>query len=123
MDRKRFEDLAEQAVRQLPGIFRQKLENIAITVEDLPSDEVLAELKPRPRRSNLLGLYVGIPYNRRPSHQISGSLPDRIELYQRNIERICANDKEVREQIKQTIIHEVGHYFGLSEEDLGRLQM
>jgi predicted Zn-dependent protease with MMP-like domain len=121
LDRKKFEDLAEQAVNELPGVFREKLENIAITVEDRPSEDVLAELEPPPRKGDLLGLYVGIPYNRRPSHQISGRLPDHIELYQHNIERICADEAEIREQIKQTVIHEVGHYFGLDEEDLERL--
>ena len=122
MTRKKFEDIAGLAISELPEEFRQKLENIAVTIEDWPSDDILSSLDPKPRRNQLLGIYVGIPYNRRPPYPISGALPERIELYQRNIESICANDDAIREQIKETIIHEVGHYFGLSEDDLDRLQ-
>ena len=122
MDRQKFEDIAGQAISELPEEFRQKLENIAVTIEDYPSDDVLAGLKPRPRKDGLLGVYIGIPYNRRPPYPLSGTMPERIELYQKNIESICRNEEEVVFQIKETIIHEIGHYFGLSEDTLERLQ-
>ena len=122
MTRKKFEDIAGQAISELPEEFRQKLENIAVTIEDYPSGDILSSLDPKPRKDQLLGIYIGIPYNRRPPYPISGAMPERIELYQKNIESICVNDDEIREQIKETIIHEVGHYFGLSEDTLERLQ-
>jgi predicted Zn-dependent protease with MMP-like domain len=118
-----FEALVEQAMDELPGEFTQRLENISIAVEDYPSDEVLQSLKPRPLRESLLGVYIGVPYNRRPASPLSGKLPDRVELYQKNIESICRDDREVKEQIKKTFIHEIGHYFGFGEEDLRRLHL
>lgn len=122
MTRKKFEDIAGQAIAELPEEFRRKLENIAVTIEDYPSDNTLLSLDPKPRKHQLLGIYIGIPYNRRPPYPISGALPERVELYQKNIESICSNESEIRFQIKETIIHEIGHYFGLSEETLERLQ-
>jgi predicted Zn-dependent protease with MMP-like domain len=122
MDAKQFNFLVEQAIEGLPEAFKEKLENIAITVEDYPSPAVLRSFEERTGKHSLLGVYIGIPYNIRPAHQITGKLPDRIELYQKNIESICRTAQEVVEQVRATIIHEVGHYFGLSEEDLERLE-
>lgn len=117
-----FWKLVDRAVADLPEMFRQKLENISIAVEDYPSDEVLRSLRPRPPRHSLLGVYIGIPYTARPGFPVSGMMPDRIELYQRNIEGICRTREEVVEQVRQTIIHEIGHYFGLDEKTLRRLE-
>ena len=117
-----FEQLVDQALEELPEDFQQRMENISIVVEDYPSEHVLAELRPRPTRFNLLGVYIGVPYTQRPGHEILGKLPDRIELYQKNIESICGSDQEIVRQIRDTVIHEVGHYFGLDEATLRRLQ-
>lgn len=117
-----FEQLVDQALEELPEDFQQRMENISIVVEDYPSEHVLASLRPRPTKFNLLGVYIGVPYNRRPASQITGKLPDRIELYQKNIESICRSDREIVTQVRDTIIHEVGHYFGLDEDTLRRLQ-
>ena len=99
------------------------MENISIVVEDYPSEHVLAGLRPKPSKFNLLGVYIGVPYNRRPASQITGKLPDRIELYQKNIESICRSDREIVKQVRDTIIHEVGHYFGLDEATLRKLMI
>jgi predicted Zn-dependent protease with MMP-like domain len=117
-----FWELVDQAVADLPQMFRQKLENISIAVEDYPSDEVLGSLRPRPPRNGLLGVYIGVPYTARPGFPVTGMMPDRIELYQRNIEGVCRTREEVVEQVRQTIIHEIGHYFGLDERTLRRLE-
>ncbi|MRR51755.1 MAG: metallopeptidase family protein, partial [Rhodocyclaceae bacterium] len=77
---------------------------------------------PRPGRFDLLGVYIGVPITQRPGHEIMGKLPDRIELYQKNIEAICRSDREIVRQIRATVIHEVGHYFGLDEEALRALE-
>lgn len=117
-----FWELVDRAVADLPKMFRQKLENISIAVEDYPSDEVLRSLRPRPPRHGLLGVYIGVPYTARPGFPVTGMMPDRIELYQRNIEGICRTREEVVEQVRQTIIHEIGHYFGLDERTLRSLE-
>jgi predicted Zn-dependent protease with MMP-like domain len=109
MERKDFEALVAQALDGLPRRFREKLTNIAIIVEDLPPKE--AE-----REGLLLGLFHGIPRTERSV--FFSSPPDRIFLYQRNIEAVCATEAEVRRQIRATLLHEVGHYFGLSEDEL-----
>jgi predicted Zn-dependent protease with MMP-like domain len=112
MDRTRFEELVEQALDDLPEAFREKLTNVAIMVEDLPPEE--------PRRGGLLlGLFHGIP--RTEKSIFFSSPPDRIFLYQRNIEAVCRSEAEVRRQIRATLLHEVGHYFGLSEDELRHL--
>ena len=109
MDQQRFEELVAQALDDLPEAFREKLTNVAIIVEDLPPEE--------PKRGGLLlGLFHGVP--RTEKSVFSSTPPDRIFLYQRNIEAICHNDVEVRRQIRATLLHEVGHYFGLSEDEL-----
>jgi predicted Zn-dependent protease with MMP-like domain len=98
-----------QALHDLPRTFREKLTNVAIIVEDLPPKE--AET-----RGLLLGLFHGIP--RTEKSVFSSSPPDRISLYQRNIEAVCNGEAEVRRQIRATLLHEVGHYFGLKEDEL-----
>jgi predicted Zn-dependent protease with MMP-like domain len=109
MERRKFEALVAQALRSLPKAFREKLTNVAIIVEDLPPKEVESE-------GLLLGLFHGIP--RTEKSVFSSSPPDRIFIYQRNIEAVCTSEAEVRRQIRATLLHEVGHYFGLSEEEL-----
>ncbi len=108
MNRQRFEELVEQALERLPAAFRDRLTNIAIIVEDVPPRE--------PDGGLLLGLFHGIP--RTEKSVFFASPPDRIYLYQRNIEAVCKTDEEIRRQVRATLLHEVGHYFGLSEEEL-----
>jgi len=109
MDQSQFEELVAQALDDLPEAFREKLTNVAIIVEDLPPEGAK-------RGGLLLGLFHGIP--RTEKSVFSSSPPDRIFLYQRNIEAVCRNEAEVRRQIRVTLLHEVGHYFGLSENEL-----
>ena len=108
MERSKFEALVAQALDGLPKAFREKLTNVAILVEDRPSQE--------PDGGLLLGLFHGIP--RTEKSVFFSSPPDRIFLYQRNIEAVCASDAEVRREIRETLLHEVGHYFGLREDEL-----
>jgi len=109
MNQSKFEELVAQALDGLPEAFREKLTNVAIIVEDLPPKEAES-------RGLLLGLFHGIP--RTEKSVFSSSPPDRIFLYQRNIEAVCRSEAEVRRQIRDTLLHEVGHYFGLSEDEL-----
>lgn len=114
MQRRRFEQLVEEALAQLPAGFRAKLENIVVLVEDAPGREL-----GRGRGKRLLGVFQGVPRTKKSVFQPTP--PDRIVLYQKNIEAICTTDEEIREQVRLTVLHEFGHYFGLSEEELRHL--
>lgn len=115
VSRKRFEELVERAVEELPEFFKEKLENVAIVIEDVPPPEVQRELGP-----DILGLYQGVPLPER-SVWSQYPYPDVIAIYQRNIEAICRSEAEIIQQIKETVMHEIGHYFGLDEEKLREL--
>jgi predicted Zn-dependent protease with MMP-like domain len=119
MERSKFEDLVDRAIKELPEEFREKLENVAVIVEDYPSDEILGHMDLPPGHT-LLGLYEGTPLTDRGA--LSPLHPDRIWIFQKPIEHHCRTDDEIREEIKTTIVHEVGHFFGLDDdylEDLG----
>lgn len=109
VNRNRFQKLVEEELERLPEVFRKKLTNIAVIVEDSPPTEP-------DRESFLLGLFHGIPLTEKSVTQAAP--PDRIFLYQKNIEAVCSNEKEIRRQIRDTLLHEVGHYFGLGEDEL-----
>ncbi len=121
MDRQRFTRLVEEALDRLPDEFRTRLDNVAVLVEDVPPDELTQPRAPRPRsmrpRRLLLGLFHGIPATRKSVFDLPTG-PARIVLYQRNIEAVCASDEEIREQVLLTVMHEIGHYFGMSEDQL-----
>ena len=116
-------EIAAQALDDLPREFRQRLRNVAVLVEDVPREQAARarggrprKLPPRPERL-LMGVYVGVPLTKRSVFDVPAG-PDHIVLYQKNIEAVCRNEAEVREQIRRTVIHEVGHFFGLSEDQL-----
>jgi predicted Zn-dependent protease with MMP-like domain len=112
MERSRFQEIVTQALEDLPAAFRERLTNVAVIVEDFPPKEANSE-------GLLLGLFHGIP--RTEKSVFYSSPPDRIFLYQKNIEAIARTDAEIRRQIRATLLHEVGHYFGLTEEELRNL--
>ena len=109
MERKRFEDLVAQVLDSLPEPFRERLSNLAIIVEDYPPSE------PSPGVL-LLGLFSGVPCTQKSV--FAATPPDHIYLYQKNIEAICRTDSQVMRQVRDTLLHEIGHYFGLNEEEL-----
>lgn len=115
--RAEFERLAEAALEDVPEAVRRYLANVPITVEDLPADHDLAGAEP-PLSPTILGLFRGAPYGLKSSSDPWSHLPSAIVLYQRNLERAVASPEELEEQIAVTLIHEVGHFLGLSEEEL-----
>jgi predicted Zn-dependent protease with MMP-like domain len=120
MTRARFEQLVADAVVTIPRRFRDRIHNLAIIVEDEPAEALLAEMEIEPPDS-LFGLYQGTPLTeRRWDH--GNALPDRIVLYQGPIEDVCESDDEVVETIGETLIHEVGHNFGMSEAELEEIE-
>ena len=116
MDQDHFEKLVEKALSELPPEFATKLDNVSIVVTDLASPEQLAHAELHDPHE-LLGLYEGIPLTERPNGY-SGALPDRISIFQIPIEEMCRNDQDIKEQVKKTVMHELGHYFGMDEEEL-----
>lgn len=116
MTRDAFERLVAEAVTLIPARFRREMQNLALVVEDEPSVELLAEMEIEPPDS-LYGLYQGTPLPER-TWAYGNNLPDRITIFQRPIEEECDDDDEVRAVIGETLIHEVGHYFGMSEEEI-----
>ncbi len=120
MTRRRFQRLVEEALRRLPRRFRDAIDNVAVVVEDEPPPDLLEELGIEPP-DTLFGLYQGTPLPER-SWSHGNALPDRIAIYQRPIEEACETEEEVRDTILETVIHEFGHYFGLSEEEIEEIE-
>jgi predicted Zn-dependent protease with MMP-like domain len=114
-----FMDLVDAAVSDLPEEFAQFLAEVPIEVHEVPTSSQQARLNLQ-RGNLLLGLYVGRPRTRR-SVEDSGAMPDVIYLFQRNIESICNSEGELVDQVRKTVRHEIGHHFGMSEEDLDAL--
>jgi predicted Zn-dependent protease with MMP-like domain len=117
---KEFEELISEAVNNLPENFKEKMENIAIAIEDLPSQELLIEMKIK-SPYGLLGLYRGVPYPRR-GIWYRNVLPDKIIIFKKPIEVRCRNREDIKESVRRVVIHEIGHYFGLNEADLRKIE-
>ncbi len=120
MTRERFTALVEEALRHIPQRFRDAMKNVAVVVEDEPSQDVLDDLQMEPDDA-LFGLYQGTPLTERAS-SYGNTLPDRISIYQLPIEEACEDEDDVRQCVAETVIHEFGHYFGLSEEEIQEIE-
>ncbi len=120
MTRRQFEALVERALRRLPRKFKDKLANIAVVVEDWPDDDTLADLGIEPP-DTLYGLYRGVDLTHRDS-SYGNVLPDTVTIYQGPIEEDCADEEEMAELVRETVIHELGHYFGLDDETMERIE-
>ena len=116
MDRLAFEDLVVEAVDSLPEEIRDWLDNVAIVVQDWPTAEQLAQAGVG-RRDLLFGLYVGVPKTRR-GVTYGETVPDKIVIFQRPIELVCRTPAQVRGQVRKTVLHEIGHHFGMDEGQL-----
>ncbi len=115
MTMERFRELVGEALDRFPPEFAQYLDNVEVVVEDLPSPEIQRQFQRSPRQL-LLGLYHGVPLTDRSV--LSIHMPDIIYLYKRNIEAVCRTEEEVRTQIRDTVLHEIGHHFGMDEDQL-----
>ena len=116
MTRTQFEALVERALRTLPRRFKEKIANVAVVVEDWADDETLREVGIEPP-DTLYGLYRGIDLTRRDT-SYGNVLPDTIHIYQGPVEEDCADDAEMAELVRDTVIHEIGHYFGLDDDTM-----
>ncbi|MDE3064892.1 MAG: metallopeptidase family protein [Acidobacteriota bacterium] len=106
---RRFEELVAEGLATLPENLKSQIDNVVIIVEDESPDR------------NLFGLYEGIPLTRRSAQSYSGVMPDRITLFQRTICSVCRSEEDVRAQVRTTVIHEMAHFFGISDPRLSEL--
>ena len=120
MTREAFTKLVEEALTEIPRRFRAAMTNVAVIVEDEPPPDVLDEMEIGPD-DTLFGLYQGVPLTERGWGH-GNALPDRISIYQFPIEDACEDDEEIRDCIAETVIHEFGHYFGMSEEEIEEIE-
>ena len=120
MTRREFEALVAEALESIPRRFRDEMRNVAVVVEHEPTAELLEEME-IPAGDTLFGLYQGTPLPDR-TWDYGNTLPDRIVIYQGPIEEACDNEDEVVVTIGETVIHEFGHYFGLSEEEIEEIE-
>ena len=120
MTREQFTRLVEEALHDIPSRFRDAMKNVAVVVEDEPSAELLDEMEMEPG-DTLFGLYHGTPLTERDS-RYGNTLPDRISIYQIPIEEACEDEEDIRQCVAETVIHEFGHYFGLSEEEIEEIE-
>lgn len=116
MKRRAFEKLVEAALADLPEAFRARLDNVEIVIEDEPSAEDLASVGLEPDEL-LLGLYEGTPLTERGS-DYGMVMPDRILLFQSDIEAVCDSPEQIAEEVRITVVHEVAHFFGLGEDEI-----
>ena len=115
-----FKALAAEVLDGLPNEFRKRMENVVVVVEDYPSDEDAADAGIP--AEELLGLFHGVSRLEQEWSGAPGQLPERIVLYKRNIEAVCSTKEELVEEIRLTVLHEIGHYFGLSEEEIEKYE-
>lgn len=117
LSKRDFDAAVERAFMALPEPVRRYLANVPVTVEDLPADQDLLDSDP-PLPPTILGLFRGAPYGQKLSADPWSHLPSSIVLYQRNLERATVDRAELEEEIATTLVHEVGHFLGLDEEEL-----
>jgi predicted Zn-dependent protease with MMP-like domain len=120
VDRKQFERLVAEALASIPRRFKKAMQNIAIVVEDEPSAELLEEMEIEPP-DTLLGLYQGTPLTERGWGH-GNTLPDRVLIFQGPHERDADDEDDLVVAIGETLIHEIGHYFGMSEEQIEEIE-
>jgi len=115
MNDEEFEKLVAEALSSLPAEFVKKLDNVSVTFADSPTEHQLRKMSLRPG-TLLFGLYEGVPAIRRGNY--TGVLPDKITIFKYSILRVSSTPEEVKAQVRATVIHEIGHYFGLSDAEL-----
>lgn len=111
-----FDRLVIDAINELPQDLKDRLSNVSVVVEDKPSSSVLGKLRLMPN-TMLMGLFQGVPLNKK-SVWHSGILPEKITIYQKNIEALCRSEEEIKRRIKNVVRHEVAHFVGFTEGEI-----
>lgn len=120
MDIEEFQKIVDEAVETLPEEFSKELDNVDILVEIWPTEDDLRSIFAHPG-TTLFGLYRGIPKTKRTSNY-TGVIPDKIVIFAGPILQFAPNLEDAKKQIKRTVLHEIGHYFGMSEADIQKAQ-
>jgi predicted Zn-dependent protease with MMP-like domain len=110
-----FQALVERALEQLPEEFGELLDNVAVMIEEEPTPDDLDEVG-LDEEDELLGIYRGTPLSERDSGY--SALPDQVVLFRGPLLRICRSRRELLAEVRDTLVHELGHHFGLSDEDM-----
>ena len=119
VSKQRFAKLVEEALRELPQPFDQHLEEVSVEIKDRPTQKQLKD-QGLEEDELILGLYVGHPMTQR-SVEFSGMLPDAIYIFQEDVELVSESEKDLIQQVRITVLHEIGHHFGMDEDDLDEL--
>lgn len=119
LSRRKFEVLVLKALESIPDLIRERMQNVDLVIEDWPTDEQLVALGMEPDEL-LFGLYEGTPLIER-GITVDPLLPDKITIFQGPLEDACETDREIEEEIRKTVVHEVAHHFGIDEERLEEL--
>jgi len=117
MTNEEFEKVIEETIESLPEEIKSRIDNVVFIIQDYPSEDDLK--RTGAGKFELLGLYSGVPLSKRgTSYGMYPVTPDRILIFKANIERICKTEKELREKIREVVLHEIGHYLGMDEEQV-----
>jgi len=116
MERKEFEQLVIRALEELPELFKEKLENVDVVIEDKPTREQARAMDPG-QGGLILGLYQGVPLVKR-CHYYGMVMPDKISIFQKNIEKACRAEEDIVAMVSHTVQHELAHHLGISDERL-----
>jgi len=119
MDSQKFEQLVAKAIENIPGEFRERLENIDVVVADEPTRHQLSKTE-RKRGETLLGLYEGVPLTQR-TNNYGFVTPDKVTIFQKPIEAMCRNDTQIIAEVQRVVLHEIAHHFGIDDKRLKEL--
>jgi len=119
MEFSEFENLVNQGIAQIPRKFLDKLKNVAVVIEDEPSDEQIKKLRLR-KDFSLFGLYEGVPQIKRGAYY--SNLPDKITIFKRPIEQYAQTPDQIKELVKNTVWHEIAHHFGFNDEQIRKIE-
>ena len=112
-----FQALVQEALDGLPDEYAKLITNVAVVVEEEPSPEVLADLEME-ADEDLLGLYQGLSLDKESFFQAGGQLPAKISIYRGPILRLCRTKSEVVQEVRDTVVHEIGHHFGFDDDEM-----
>ena len=112
-----FQDIVDETIKNLPSEFASKMENVDVLIDEWPSNFEMESIKSHPGKTLLFGLYQGIPKTKRGNYY-SGVLPDKITIFAGPILYVSKDKEDAKVRIKDTVLHEIGHHFGLSDEEI-----
>jgi predicted Zn-dependent protease with MMP-like domain len=121
MKTEEFEELVKEAIEEMPALVKEKMDNVAICVEERPTREINRKRGGVRKGSYLLGLYQGVPKNVW-GRGFGGNLPDKITIFKEAIEQFAKSDERIKRIVKRTVYHEIAHHFGFNEKEVRELE-